>query len=50
MQKITEGRLCTTQAVLKQVGINGVAMTCVSLNFLHWNNELSEILLQLGLW
>jgi hypothetical protein len=33
MQKITEGQLCTAQAVLKQVGINGVALTCVILNF-----------------
>lgn len=39
LQDITEGHLCTAQAVLKQVGINGVAWTYVSaiFFFLHYH-------------
>lgn len=29
LQTVTEGKLCTTQAVLKQIGINGVSFTYV---------------------
>ena len=34
MQFITEGSLCTTQSAVKQVGIDGVALTYVLPSFL----------------